>query len=157
LWRQAALRPAPSGTDQTVAAGSAVETTALRERLLLAAVGEHLERTEMVLIELVNARGQGAIDISAERLRAEELVAENRLYRQTAASVGDQAVAAILDELDRILTEVAGGPSALTAADLDSMRRRIEGQHILFKVQVISTELRARERDALARRSRMTS
>lgn len=160
LWRQIALRPDLSRAEPTVAAGHAAETNALRERLLLAAVGEHLERTEMALIELLNARAAGSldmIDISGDQVRAEELLAMNRLYRQTAAGVGDQLVASMLDELERILTEVAGGSPAMTPADFDSMRRRIDGQNILFKVQVISSELRARERDAQARRSRMTS
>jgi hypothetical protein len=160
LWRQIALRPQPSQPERTVAAGHAAETTALRERLLLAAVGEHLERTEVALIELLNARAAGSlalIDISGDQARAEELLAMNRLYRQTAAAIGDQAVASVLDEVERILTEVAGESPAMTTAEFDGMRRRIEGQNILFKVQVISSELRARERDALARRSRMSS
>jgi anti-sigma factor RsiW len=154
LWRHGAIGGAPDAT-ATVAVEDSDRD--MRERLLLAAVGDHLERTELVLIELLNARADGGTNISGERARAEELVAANRLYRQTAADVGDQTVAALLDQVERILTEVAVGPSEPSAADLDSMRRRIEGQNILFNVQVISSELRERERVSRARRSRMIS
>jgi hypothetical protein len=129
----------------------------LRERLLLAAVGEHLERTELVLVELMNAQGRGTVDITAEQLRAEDLASENRLYRQTAQTLGNRAVVTLLDELDLILTEVAGGPSALAAADLESMRNRIERGNLLFKVQVTASELRERQRADVARRMRLTS
>ena len=43
----------------------------------------------MVLIELANADANGPLDISAEQARAEDLVSETRLYRQTAARTGE--------------------------------------------------------------------
>lgn len=158
-------QPAPGtiapGTQHPLPPGTRPEapgTTAdLRERLLLAVVGEHLERTELVLIELLNARGRETVDISAEQERAQELTLENRLYRQTAQSVGNLAVVSLLDQLDLVLTEVAGGPSAIPAADLDAMQKRIEGQNLLFKVQVVRSALGAQERDAQVRQARMTS
>jgi hypothetical protein len=156
LWRQTRMQP-----DATVASrGTTHEapgTLDLRERLLLAVVGDHLERTELVLIELLNARGSGTVDITAEQTRAQELALENRLYRQTAQSVGNLPVVSLLDQLDLILTEVTGGPSAIPAADLDAIRRRIEGQNLLFKVQVVRSALGAQEREAITRRANMTS
>ena len=59
------------------------------ERVLLVAVGDYLERSQMVLIELTNANPAGSMDISAEQERAGDLVTETRLYRQTAARTGD--------------------------------------------------------------------
>jgi hypothetical protein len=160
LWRQtrqdtqqAAVVEEP-GPNQTAGSGAAAD---LRERLLLAVVGEHLERTELVLVELVNAQGTGLVNISAEQERAQDLVSENRLYRQTAQSVGNLPIVSLLDQLDLILTEVAGGPSAIPAADLDAMRRRIEGQNLLFKVQVVRSALGAQERDAMTRQVRVSS
>jgi hypothetical protein len=164
LWRATrAVPPAGSTPAQNAALpgesprANTPATGDLRERLLLAAVGEHLERTELVLVELMNAQGRGTVDITAEQLRAEELASENRLYRQTAQTIGNQAVVSLLDELDLILTEVAGGPSALAAADLESMRNRIERGNLLFKVQVTASELRERQRADIARRMRLTS
>jgi len=155
LWRQ--TRPQPGGAGRPEEPTQASFTADLRERLLLAVVGEHLERTELVLVELLNARGVATVDISAEQARAQELTLENRLYRQTAQSVGNLPVVSLLDQLDLVLTEVAGGPPVIRAADLDAMRRRIEGQNLLFKVQVVRSALGAQERDAHARQAKMTS
>jgi hypothetical protein len=164
LWRATRSVPQEGSTQaqNAVVPGAAPRantpaTGELRERLLLAAVGEHLDRTEVVLVELMNAQGRGTVDITAEQLRAEDLASENRLYRQTAQSLGNQAVVSLLDELDLILTEVVGGPSALAAADLESMQNRIERGNLLFKVQVTASELRERQRADIARRMRLTS
>jgi hypothetical protein len=164
LWRATRSAP-PAGSTQArndivpgeAPRGNTSATGELRERLLLAAVGEHLDRTEVVLVELMNAQGRGTVDITAEQLRAEDLASENRLYRQTAQSLGNHAVVSLLDELDLILTEVAGGPSTLAAADMESMRNRIERGNLLFKVQVTASELRERQRADIARRMRLTS
>jgi hypothetical protein len=86
------------------------------------------------------------VDISSERERARDLVSENRLYRQTAADAGDAGVAAVLDELERVLMEIANSPSELTLQDLQRVRERIESQGIIFKVRVLGNTVRQRER-----------
>jgi len=122
----------------------------VRERILLVAVGDHLERSQMVLVELVNAHPGQALDISSEQERAGDLVAENRLYRQTAARTGDASVAGVLDELEPVLLEIANGPARLTSEEVDKLRRRIEGDGILFKVRVVGSTVRHREEKAAA-------
>src|SRR5262245_47284199 len=136
---------APAGTQ---AATQAVEK--VRERILLVDLGEHLDRTQMVLVDLVSAGDdKGNVDISTERARAEQLVAANRLYRQTAMSTGDAAVASVLDDLERVLVDVAASPSTVSQEDLESVRRRIESKELLFKVRVVSSQVRARQRAAI--------
>lgn len=115
---------------------------AVRERVLLIAVGDHLERSQMVLVELAHANTRGALDISAERQLADDLVASNRLYRQTAQQMGQENVAGLLDELERVLVEVARGPSTVSMQQLADIQQRIESQGILFKVKVIGSEIR---------------
>lgn len=122
----------------------------VRDRILLVAVGDHLERSQMVLVELVNAKDAGTVDISAERERAEDLVAANRLYRQTAARAGEVGVASVLDELERVLIEIAHSPSEASQAQLDEIRHRIEAQGILFKVRIIDSQMQQREREHVA-------
>jgi hypothetical protein len=138
----------PPTTPGTVAA----DTSQIRERILVMAVGEHLGRSEMMLIELGNAepdsRKQKEINISAERRRAEDLVKENRLYRQTALEQGDTALAGVLDELERVLLDVAHSPGQVTPLQLDEMQKRIAARGILFKVRVVGQELQQRERTA---------
>jgi hypothetical protein len=117
----------------------------VRERILLVAVGDHLERSQMILAELVNNESKGPVDISEEQQRAEDLVGENRLYRQAALKSGDRAVSSVLDELERVLLDIAHSPSKLDSAELDEIRQRIESEGILFKIRVVSTNLRERE------------
>jgi hypothetical protein len=120
----------------------------VRERILLVAVGEHLERSQMVLIELENADGKGEVDISSEQKMARELVASNRLYRQAAQRSGDVAMASVLDDLERVLVEVAHSPSQMSPAQMDEIRRRIEAKGILFKIRVIGSDVEQQEKSA---------
>jgi hypothetical protein len=120
-----------------------------RERVLLVAVGDHLERSQMVLVELVNTNPQRTVDISAERERATDLVAANRLYRLTAEHSGEAGVAQVLDELERTLIEIANSPSKLSSPEFEDLRRRIEAQGILFKVRVVDSQIHAREEKAI--------
>jgi anti-sigma factor RsiW len=124
----------------------------VRERILLVDLGDHLDRSQMVLVELVSAdEGAGPVDISSEQARAQQLLASNRLYRQTAVSTGDTAMASVLDDLERVLVDVAASPSTVSAADFDAVRRRIDAKGLLFKVRVVSSEVRERQRAALQR------
>ena len=115
------------------------------ERVLLVAVGDYLERSQMVLIELQNARPDQPLDISAERERAADLVSESRLYRQTATRIGDLTVANGLDDLDRVLLEIAHAPSQLSPEEVERLRARLEAEGILFKVRVLGSNVRNRE------------
>lgn len=127
-----------------------------RERILLVAVGHHLERSQMMLVELSNARPNGMVNIAFERKRAEELVAENRLYRQTAANVGDTAVESMLDDLERTLLEIARSPEEVSGQELAALQKRIEAKGILFKVRVVGSQMRQREKSALAAPARQS-
>jgi hypothetical protein len=130
----------------------AADASKIRERVLVMAVGEHLGRSEMMLIELGNAEPENSkqkeVNISTERRRAADLVQENRLYRQTALEQGDTALAGVLDELERVLLDVAHGPGEVTPAQLDEMQQRIAARGILFKVRVVGKDLQQRERSA---------
>ena len=139
------VREAPRALEQVAGAGSPQvisNDATVRERVLLIAVGDHLERSQMVLVELAHAETQDELDISAERQLADDLLASNRLYRQTAQQMGQAHVAGILDELERVLVEVARGPSTVSMQQLADIQQRIEAQGILFKVKVIGSEIR---------------
>jgi len=128
-----------------------------RERILLVAVGDHLERSQMVLVELVNTKPERTVDISAERQRAEDLVPANRLYRLTAERSGETGVANMLDELERTLIEIAHSPSRLSSPEFEDLRRRVEAQGILFKVRVVDSQVHEREKKAIEDLSRKSS
>jgi hypothetical protein len=115
------------------------------ERVLLVAVGDYLERSQMVLIELTNANPKVSLDISAEQERAGGLVTETRLYRQTAARTGDARITGVLDELERVLVDITHAPSQMTPRQMDELRQRLEAEGILFKIRVLGSNVRNQE------------
>jgi len=129
-----------------------VDMAKVRERVLVVAVRDHLDKSEMILVELSNAQPNPAsgklVNISAEQHRAEDLLGENRLYRQTALNEGDQAMASTLDELERTLLDIANSPEEVTPARFEAMQKRLESGGILFKVRVVKQGLRERSNPA---------
>lgn len=144
-------RPADAPARSAAAASNQV-----RERILLLELGEHLDRSQRVLVELVSAPEAGAAS-AGERERAEELVIANRLYRATALSAGDASVVDLLDQLERVLVEVAASPSDLSASEMEDVRRRIESGSLLFKVRVVSSDLQQRRNAAVRQTGQRSS
>src|SRR5260370_12206585 len=74
----------------------------VRERVLVVAVGEHLGHSERMLVELSNAGpndpAQKEVNISAEQRRAEDLLQENRLDRQTPLQQVNPALPTMTDQ-----------------------------------------------------------
>jgi hypothetical protein len=136
--------PAPSAP--TSAAATPVNER--QQRVLLAAVAEHLDRSDRVLTDVMNA--PAGEDISAAQRWADDLLTTSRLYRQDAIAAGEQSVASVLDELERSLLEIVHSPSKISAEDLDQIRRRIDAAALLFKVRVMSEELRRDQQRARA-------
>jgi hypothetical protein len=143
-----ALSPAPAAP---AAAAVAAAADQIRERILLADVGDHLDRSQMALVELVSGDDNTTMDMAGERSRAEQLVADNRLYRETAEETGDVLLSQLLDEIERVLTDVAAAPETGSSRDLADVRRRIESRDLLFKVRVIASEIRERQKVPIQR------
>jgi hypothetical protein len=116
------------------------------ERVVLVAVGDHLERSQILLVEIMNSDTKGGVDLTTEQRQARDLLDANHLYRVSAQQAGDPAVAGLLDDLGRVLTEIANAPSELTAADLQAIRGRIQAQGLLFKIRVVGSQVDSRVR-----------
>lgn len=145
-WRWPAGAPAPAvPAPQAAPQANAAERERVQADVLLMAVDDHLERSQVALSELVNTPVSAKVDISDEQQRARDLVSENRLYRQTALRTGAPAVVSMLDDLERTLLEVANGPSTLDAAEFNRVRSRIDQQDIIFKVRVFGERVREAE------------
>jgi hypothetical protein len=135
-------------------ASQAASAEQVREGVLLMDLEEHLGRSQTMLVELVSAEPTSAtIDLSAERARAEELVAANRLYRQVADQTGDVALHQLLDELERLLVELAASPDELPSEEMEQVQQRIVAKDLLFKVRVVSSALRERQREQMRTRA----
>ncbi len=130
VGRFGAPRPEPEGAADPAPA-----------RVLMVALGDHLERSQMVLVELANAPERGPMDVSVERASATELLGANRLYRQTARATGERDVEELLDDLELLLVEIANGPERMSPEDLKDLRSRIESRGVLFKMRVLAPKL----------------
>jgi hypothetical protein len=122
----------------------------LSNRVLVFAVVDHLDRTEMMLVELLNSEPSNEAQPTNGASRARDLVAENRLYRASATQAGDEAVTDVLDDLERVLIEIANTPETAGPGAFDALRQRIASQGLLFRVRVVHSEMRARERRTAA-------
>ena len=126
--------------------------------MLLVDLGDHLDRSQRVLVELVSADDErGAEPARRARTRRAAGVGEPALSRQTAAATGDASIVDLLDQLERVLVEVAASPSAGSASELGEVRRRIESGSLLFKVRVVSSDLRERRKAAVRQTGQRSS
>ena len=114
----------------------------IRERILLVALSEHLDRSQMLLLEVVNA-SDGALEPDAAR----ELLHESRLYRQSAFRLGEVAATEVLDEVERLLLDIVHGT---TSGDV--LTARIAEHDVFFKIRVLQTNVRRREEELKAQR-----
>jgi hypothetical protein len=157
--------PRPGGSGQTDGGGQTAALAHLpqvRERILLVAVGDHLDRAQSILLEISNAEPAAAgpgkkVDISREQQRAEDLLAANRLYRQTAQRTGDASVADVLGELEPLLLEIANSPAKVSATDFEELRRRIEARGLLLKVRIVDSTVHEREKAHTAAQTQHSS
>jgi hypothetical protein len=111
------------------------------QRVLRMVIGDHLDRSQILLAELVNTSAKN-IDVRNERDHARDLLSENRLLRQTAARSGDISNAALLDELERVLLDIANTGPNTSPADVEALQRRIGSEGLLFKVRIVDANLR---------------
>jgi hypothetical protein len=129
----------------TGSAPSHISDSSAGKQVLLLAVVDHLERSQRMLAEVVNfspeSGGEGQLSILAEQERAEELVTENRLYRQSAEYIGQIEVAEVLEELERVLLDVARTPPEISSQELENLQARLQAQDILFKIRVLKSNV----------------
>ena len=139
---------------------AAASPAQIRQGVLLVAVSDHLDHAQMVLMELTNADGDGAgrrtatpnVDIATEQARAQQLLVSNRLYEQTAQQAGDAEIENVLSALEPVLLEIAHSPDLVSTQQFQQIQDRIRSAGILFKVRVVSSDVRDKER-SLARRN----
>jgi len=116
-----------------------------RERILEITVADHLDRVQNLLTEIADDNGAGPEGFADNRARAEDLVQEERLMRQSLAAQGETATTNFLGEVENVLTEAAHTPDSASAEQVRDLRDRIEAGSLLFKVQVVESNLRNEE------------
>jgi len=96
----------------------------VRSRVLEAALDSHFESTRIALTEIVN-------DDAASIDTVDDLLADNRLFRQSAHAAGEVESEQLLEDLEEVLVEVAHAPTGSP-----ELRQRIEKKGVLFALRV---------------------
>jgi hypothetical protein len=146
-WWQRPAVPAPAAS---VTPASPEASARTRERVLLSALGEHFEQTELLLVELMNASPDNRADLSYERSAADDLVFSGRLYRITAQQNGHVYLVQMLEDLESVLVEVARGPERPSGREVESLRARIDDASLLFKVRAVTDVIQVRQRELMS-------
>ncbi|MGH9640274.1 MAG: hypothetical protein ACRD3Y_09450, partial [Bryobacteraceae bacterium] len=107
-----------------------------RERVLLLATSNYLERSQVLLTELAHADPSRA-ELQFVRERARNLLNENYLLRESARQSGSGAD--LLDELQRVLLMIANSSAP---NEFQSIQRRIENQDLIFKARITGMDAR---------------
>jgi hypothetical protein len=108
-----------------------------RQRVVVVVLGDHLDRSERLLVEL-NHTDQAA-SLEGE---AKELLATNRLIRQSTGIAGDRQVEAALDHLERLLIELSNQPDGLSETRLKQLREEMNSDGLLFDLRVLRSRMR---------------
>jgi hypothetical protein len=141
LGARASRHPAPS-----VLTGLSAQA---RNRILAISLADHLERAQLLLTEISNQSEPAPAELEAERSRAQDLVEEGRLIRETLArgsAATTVSTVALVDDVERFLTELANAPDKPGAAAVKARQERIASGSLLFKVRIFESNLRTEGR-----------
>ncbi|MFC5864770.1 hypothetical protein ACFPT7_20850 [Acidicapsa dinghuensis] len=133
-----------------------------RERVVLFVLDGHLDRSERLLVQLSHAADDPGAKSETVSLplqsEARQLLADNRLYRQSVAQAKDPLLAGALDHLERVLVEVANSPDDLSTADVEQMEKELNTDGLLFEIRVLRARVadQAKERSGAIDRGRTT-
>lgn len=108
------------------------------------ATSDHLDRAQMILAEVLHAEA-GDAALVAEQARAADLVAASRLIRQSVSQSGDLGMADVLEDLERVLVEIANRADGWSPDELDAFKARLDERGMLFRLKVVSAEMRQRQ------------
>jgi hypothetical protein len=117
-----------------------------QERVLLTALGEHLGRSRVTLVELKNREVTDA-DLKALQAAADNLVTASRLFRAAAERAGEGQIAGVMEETERLLVRFAAAPDKDAKAELDGLRKRVDSRDLLFRLRVMEAQVEKREKD----------
>jgi hypothetical protein len=151
LWEQ---KRAPTVAKDNGAAGNLQA-----QRVILLVLSDHLDRSERLLVEL-NHPEEAAVD-PALQTTARQLLDENRRYRQTAArsdaagsaspginlnnAAVSPAVKVALDDLDRVLTQVADSPDGLSRTEIAQVQKEMNATGLLFEVRILRSRVHSKQ------------
>ena len=114
--------------------------------IILVVLGDHLDRSERLLVELNHVNDAGAVmPVKAE---AQDLLSANRLYRESATRAGDPQLTAALDRLERVLVEIVNEPEGSNPAQLARLQKEMNTDGLLFEVRVLRSRIPDQQKES---------
>jgi hypothetical protein len=155
-WRARNAAPtsvAANASNATKPAAAPASTPQVAQnRILLVVVSDHLDSSQRILSQVANADASRGLDLTSERARAGELVASNRIYRQTAEQRGDDRLVSLLSDLEPVLQEIAHSDGKLSPDEAAALQKRIDAKGLLFKVRLIGAQTSGQETSPAAQK-----
>ena len=112
-----------------------------KERVVLVVLGDHLDRSERLLVELKHADVDSADMVSPLREEAKSLLAANRVCLKSATQGDDPELKTALDNLNRLLDELANQPEGLNSAAIARLQSEMNSDGLLFEVRVLRSRI----------------
>jgi hypothetical protein len=109
----------------------------VQRQMVVVVLGDHLDRTERLLVELKHANGEDTDVVKPMREEARSLLVANHVFREDADKGGDTALTQALDRLDHLLSDVANAPGGLDSASITRLQEEMQSEGLLFKVRVL--------------------
>lgn len=116
-----------------------------RQHLVVVVLGDHLDRSERLLVQLKHADANNADLVAPLRDQARSLLAENRTFRQDADKSGDPALATALNHLEDLLNHLANEPGGINAAAISRLQKEMNADGLLFEVRVLRARVPHRQ------------
>lgn len=123
-----------------------------QERVLLTALGEHLGRSRVTLVELKN-REVSEADLKSLQFAADNLMTASRLFRAAAERAGEGQIASVMEETERLLLPFAAATKDEAESELQGLRKRVESRDLLFRLRVMEAKVEEREKNMLSSRT----
>lgn len=100
-----------------------------------ARMSDYLRRSKVLLVGLANMKtdDEGPVDLSAERAASRKLVLEARYLKQQPL---DSRSSKLINDMDKIMIEVANMRDNVDKPDVDFIRGGIHQENLLFKIRM---------------------
>jgi hypothetical protein len=110
-------------------------------RVVVVVLGDHLDRSERLLVELKHVDASSTEMVSPLRDEARSLLAANKICRQKASQEDDPALTTALDRLDHVLNGLANQPGGLNSAAIARLQEEMNADGLLFEVRVLRSRI----------------
>jgi hypothetical protein len=112
-----------------------------KQPIVVVVLGDHLDRSERLLVELKHADADSTELATPLRDEARTLLAANRICRHDTDGNEDPALATALDHLDQLLSEMANQPGGLNGAAIARLQNEMNTDGLLFEVRVLRARI----------------